>query len=83
VLFDESTVGQFKDKRSVERVELPVEGIEGSLVAKPGGLDTPTNQPVAPALQLVVHEQADEVQWPQVLGASLLRPNRNGVGHSA
>jgi hypothetical protein len=53
------------------------------LVAKPGGLDTPTNQPVAAALQLVVHEQADEVQWPKILGASLLRPNRNGVGHSA
>ena len=56
VLFDEAAVGEFEDERSIERVELPIEGIKGSLVAKAGGLDAPFDQPVAAALQLVVHE---------------------------
>ena len=75
VLFDEAAVGEFEDERSIERVEFPVEGIEGSLVAKAGGFDAPCDKPVAAALQLVVHEQADKIQRPQVFGSSLLRPN--------
>ena len=34
-------LGEFEDQRSIERVELPVEGIERSLIAKTRGLDAP------------------------------------------
>ena len=44
MLFDESAVGQLKDERSIQRVKLPIEGIEGLLVAKSGGLDAPSRQ---------------------------------------
>ena len=83
VLFDEPSVGQFEDERAIERIELPIERIERSLVAKAGGFDASLDEPVSPSLQLVMHEQADEVERSEVLGSRLLRPDRNGVGHSA
>ena len=53
------------------------------LVAKAGGFDAPLDQPVAPSLQLVVNEQADEIERSQVFGSGLLRSDRKRVGHAA
>ena len=83
VLLDEAAVSQLEDERSVERVELPIEGIECSLVAKAGSFDAPFDQPITPPLQLVVNEQADKVQWSQAVGSGLLRSDGERIGHTA
>ncbi|MDE2571866.1 MAG: MFS transporter, partial [bacterium] len=44
------------------------------------GFDPAFDQAVVPALQLVVHEQADEFELPELLSSRLLRSQRKGVG---
>lgn len=48
MLLDKSSGCQFKDKRAVDLIEAPVEGIERFAVAKAGALDAALKKTIAP-----------------------------------
>lgn len=83
MLLDEAAARELEDERPIERIELPVERVERLAVAEAGGLDPALDEPVPPALQLVVDEQADKVERTEVLGSGLLRSDGQHVSHAA
>ena len=60
---DEAGRGQVVDERAVHLlVEIEIEGVERAIgIAKARLLDTPRDQPVLPAQQLVADERRDEI----------------------
>ena len=82
-LGDEAAGGQVDDQRFGHLgVEAPVEVVEGLHLGQPRLLDAPLQEPVLPTVELILHQQVEEVDVGKVVADRLLVAHRQGRGHA-